>query len=60
MELPVGITTPHLSRESVFLLVLAVMLIGAGGYSDAQQGQAVDAAVTVRATVDNARVERPP
>ena len=58
MELPVGITTLHLSRKSVYLLVLAVALIGAGGYSYAQQGQAVDDAVTVQATVDSARVER--
>jgi hypothetical protein len=58
MELPVGITTLHLSRKSVYLLVLAVILIGAGGYSYVQQGQAVDNAVTVQATVDSARVER--
>jgi hypothetical protein len=58
MELPVGITTLHLSRKSVYLLVLAVALVGAGGYSYVQQGQAVDEAVTVQATVDSARVER--
>ena len=58
MELPVGITTLHLSRKSVYLLVLAVALVGAGGYSYVQQGQAVGDAVTVQATVDNARVER--
>jgi len=58
MELPVGITTLHLSRKSVYLLVLAVALIGAGGYSYVQQGQAVGDAVAVQATVDNARVER--
>ncbi|WP_251330843.1 DUF3592 domain-containing protein [Haloplanus pelagicus] len=58
MELPVGITTLHLSRKSVYLLVLAVTLIGAGGYSYVQQGQAVNNAVTVQATVDSAHVER--
>jgi hypothetical protein len=58
MELPVGITTLHLSRKSVYLLVLAVALIGAGGYSYVQQGQAVGDAVAVQATVENARVER--
>lgn len=58
IELPVGITTLHLSRKSVYLLVLAVALVGAGGYSYVQQGQAVSDAVTVQATVDNARVER--
>jgi hypothetical protein len=58
MELPVGITTLHLSRKSVLLLVLAVALVGIGGYSYAQQGQAVENAVTVEATVDGARVER--
>ena len=58
MELPVGITTLHLSRKSVYLLVLAVALVGAGGYSYVQQGQAVGDAVTVQATVDSARVER--
>jgi hypothetical protein len=58
MELPVGLTTLHLSRKSVYLLVLAVALVGVGGYSYAQQGQAVDTAVTVRATVDSAQVER--
>ncbi|RLM53504.1 DUF3592 domain-containing protein [Halobellus sp. Atlit-31R] len=58
MELPVGITTLHLSRKSVYLLVLAVALVGAGGYGYVQQGQAVDTAVTVQATVDSARVER--
>lgn len=56
MELPAGVTTLHLSRKSVSLLVLAVVLLGAGGYSYAQQGQAVDTAVTVQATVDTARV----
>jgi hypothetical protein len=58
MELPVGITTLHLSRKSVYLLVLAVALVGAGGYSYVQQGQAVSDAVTVQAMVDSARVER--
>ena len=58
MELPVGITTLHLSRKGVYLLVLAVAFLGAGGYSYVQQGQAVGDAVTVQATVDNARVER--
>jgi membrane protein implicated in regulation of membrane protease activity len=58
MELPVGITTLHLSRKSLYLLVLAVALVGAGGYSYVQQGQAVDDAVTVQATVDSAQVER--
>jgi hypothetical protein len=58
MELPVGITTLHLSRKSVYLLVLAVALVGAGGYSYVQQGQAVGDAVAVQATVDSARVER--
>jgi hypothetical protein len=58
MELPVGVTTLHLSRKSLYLLALAVALVGAGGYSYAQQGQAVDDAVTVRATVEDARVER--
>jgi hypothetical protein len=42
----------------VYLLVLAVVLIGAGGYSYVQQGQAVDNAVTVQATVDSAHVDR--
>jgi hypothetical protein len=58
MEISVGITTLHLSRKSVYLLVLAVALIGAGGYSYVQQGQAVGDAVAVQATVDSARVER--
>jgi hypothetical protein len=58
MDLPVGITTLHLSRKSLSLLVLAVALIGAGGYSYIQQGQAVGDAVTVQATVDSAQVER--
>ena len=58
MELPVGITTLHLSRKSVYLLVLAVALLGAGGYSYVQQGQAVGDAVPVQATVDSAQVER--
>ena len=58
MELPVGVTTLHLSRKSLYLLVLAVALVGAGGYSYVQQGQAVDDAVTVQATVDSAQVER--
>jgi len=58
MELPVGITTLHLSRESVYLLVLAIALVGGGGDSYAQQGQAVDDAVAIQATVDSARVER--
>ena len=58
MELPVGITTLRLSRKSVYLLLLAVALVGAGGYSYVQQGQAVDTAVTVQATVDSAQVER--
>jgi hypothetical protein len=58
MQLPVGITTLHLSRKSVLLLLLATALIGVGGYSYIQQGQAVTDAVTVQATVDSARVER--
>ena len=58
MELPVGVTTLHLSRKSLYLLVLAVALVGAGGYSYVQQGQAVDDAVTIQATVDSAQVER--
>ena len=58
MKLPVGITTLHLSRKSVYLLVLAVALTGGGGYSYVQQGQAVSDAVTVQATVDSAQVER--
>jgi len=58
MKLPVGITTLHLSRKSTYLLVLAVALAGFGGYSYVQQGQAVDDAVTVEATVDSAQVER--
>ena len=33
MDLPVGITTLHLSRKSVYLLLLAVALAGFGGYS---------------------------
>jgi hypothetical protein len=47
MELPAEITTLHLSRKSVYLLVLAVTLVGAGGYSYVQQGQAVGDAVLV-------------
>ncbi len=58
MDLPVGITTLHLSRKSVYLLLLAVALVGFGGYSYVQQTQAVDNAVTVQATVDSAAVER--
>jgi hypothetical protein len=58
MELPVRITTLHLSQKSVSLLLLAIALVGLGGYSYVQQGQAVDNAVTVQATVDSARVER--
>ncbi|NLV08299.1 DUF3592 domain-containing protein [Haloarcula rubripromontorii] len=58
MELPVGLTTLHLSRKSTYLLILAVALAGLGGYSYVQQGQAVNDAVTVQATVDNAHVER--
>nr|WP_305882745.1 DUF3592 domain-containing protein [Haloplanus ruber] len=58
MKLPVGITTLHFSRKSVYLLVLAVALIGVGGYSYVQQGQAINNAVTVQATVDSAQVER--
>lgn len=58
MKLPVGITTLHLSRKSLYLLVLAVALTGGGGYSYVQQGQAVSDAVTVQATVDSAQVER--
>jgi len=58
MKLPVGITTLHLSRKSVSLLVCAAALVAAGGYSYAQQGQAVDDAVTVEATVDSAQLER--
>ncbi|WP_324666212.1 DUF3592 domain-containing protein [Haloarcula sediminis] len=58
MKLPVGITTLHLSRKSVYLLLLAIALLGFGGYSYVQQGQAVDTAVTVQATVDSADVER--
>jgi hypothetical protein len=58
MKLPVGITTLHLSRKSLYLLVLALALVGFGGYSYVQQGQAVDTAITVQATVDNAQVER--
>jgi len=58
MDLPVGITTLHLSRKSVYLLLLAVALVGFGGYSYAQQTQAVDNAVTVQATVDSAAIER--
>jgi hypothetical protein len=58
MELPVGITTLHLSRRSLYLLLLAVALLGLGGYSHVQQGRAVDTAVTVQATVDSADVER--
>jgi hypothetical protein len=58
MELPVGITTLHLSRKSLYLLLLAAALIGLGGYSYTQQGQAVDTAVTVQATVNSAQVER--
>jgi len=58
MKLPVGITTLQLSRKGVYLLVLAVALVGAGGYSYVQQGQAVGDAITVQATVDSAQVER--
>lgn len=58
MDLPVGITTLHLSRESVFLLLLAVGLIAVGGYEYVQQEQAVENAVAVQATVDTAHVER--
>ena len=58
MEIPVGITTLHLSRKGVYLLVLAVALVGAGGYSYVQQGQAVGDAITVQATVDSAQLER--
>jgi hypothetical protein len=36
----------------------AIALVGLGGYSYVQQGEAVDDAVTVQATVDSARVER--
>jgi len=58
MDLPVGITTLHLSRKSLYLLLLATALVGVGGYSHVQQAQAVDNAVTVQATVDSAQVER--
>ena len=47
MELPAGITTLHRARKSVYLLVLAVALLGAGEYSYVQQGQAVGDAVPV-------------
>jgi hypothetical protein len=57
-ELPVGIATLHLSRKSVYLLLLAVALVGFGGYDYVQQGRAVDNAVTVQATVESAHVER--
>jgi len=58
MKLPVGITTLHLSRRSVLLLLLAVGLIGYGGYDYIQQSRAVNDAVAVRATVTDAHVDR--
>lgn len=58
MELPVGITTLHLSRKSVLLLLLAVGFITFGGYDYVQQERAVDNAVAVQASVDSAHVEQ--
>jgi hypothetical protein len=58
MKVPLGITTLHLSQKSALLLLLAVGLIGFGGYDYAQQSQAVNNAVAVQATVTDARVDR--
>ncbi|EMA09855.1 Protein of unknown function [Haloarcula vallismortis] len=58
MKVPLGITTLHLSQKSALLLLLAVGLLGFGGYDYVQQSQAVDNAVAVQATITDARVDR--
>ena len=58
MKVPIGITTLHLSQKSALLLLLAVGLLGFGGYDYVQQSQAVDNAVAVQATITDARVDR--
>ncbi|MFY4813711.1 DUF3592 domain-containing protein [Haloarcula argentinensis] len=58
MKVPLGITTLHLSRKSALLLLLAVGLLGFGGYDYVQQSRAVNDAVAVQATITDARVDR--
>ncbi|MGB9951181.1 DUF3592 domain-containing protein [Haloarcula marismortui] len=58
MKVPLGITTLHLSQRSALLLLLAVGLLGFGGYDYVQQSQAVDNAVPVQATITDSSVDR--
>jgi len=58
MKVPLGITTLHLSQRSTLLLLLAIGLLGFGGYDYVQQSQAVTNAVTVQATITDASVDR--
>lgn len=58
MDVPIGSTTLHLTQRRALLLLLALGLLGVGGYEYVQQSQAVDDAVAVEATVTDATIDR--
>ncbi|KAA9396167.1 DUF3592 domain-containing protein [Haloarcula sp. CBA1130] len=58
MKVPLGITTLHLSQRSALLLLLAIGLLGFGGYDYVQQSQAINNGVAVQATITDAHVDR--
>lgn len=58
MDVPIGSTTLHITQRRALLFLLALGLLGVGGYEYVQQSQAVDDAVTVEATVADATVDR--
>jgi hypothetical protein len=56
MEVPVGDTTLHLTRRRLLFVLVALAVVGYGGYDYVQQSRAVSEAVTVRATIEDAGV----
>jgi hypothetical protein len=58
MRIPLGITTLHLSRTQVLLLLLAVGFIGYNGYDYTVQSRAMSDAVAVDAAVSDTEILR--
>ena len=58
MRIPLGITTLHLSRPQVLLLLLAVGFIGYNGYDYTVQSRAMSDAVAVDAAVSDTEILR--
>jgi hypothetical protein len=56
MQVPVGETTIHVTRNRILLALAAFAIIGYGGYDYVQQSDAIEEAVAVQATIEDAGV----